>query len=147
MSASTKDKNDFNLEVLLRRKYGAQKGEFTDEDEAALENLLQIRYVNSTNNLNSPQTPRCNSTTVPSTVSTLTTNESASGTLISKASSGLVKILSENRAMKSKFIDLKIGDVETEIYGMDKDFELAAQFHATFILFIKYCIYCLSYLV
>ncbi len=68
-------------------------------------------------------------------MSSITTNGSDN---ISKSSSGFAKILSENRAMKMHFADTRIKDVEKKIMAMEPEFKLAAQFHANFILTMKY---------
>jgi hypothetical protein len=61
-------------------------------------------------------------------------------TAASKASSGFARVLSENKTMKDLFVNIRLKDVEEDVFKMDKQFIAAATFNAGFLLFIKYFI-------
>jgi hypothetical protein len=74
-----------------------------------------------------------------STVSSLSSDSSVE-TAASKASSGFARVLSENKTMKDLFVNIRLKDVEEDVFKMDKQFIAAATFNAGFLLFIKYFI-------
>lgn len=73
---------------------------------------------------------------VPSTISSLS-SEGTGESSNSKASSGLARVLHENRAMKKQFVNVRLKDVEEELFDMDKTFHAAAIYHADYLLFMK----------
>jgi hypothetical protein len=77
------------------------------------------------------------SPSIPSTMSSLSSDNSVE-TTVSKASSGFARVLLENRAMKDIFVNIRLKDVEGDIFKMEKEFNDAAIYHAGFLLFIKY---------
>jgi hypothetical protein len=142
MSFDEREDIERKLELLMQKKYGVNKADFTEEDEASLQATYFIKFGNSGHisqnhkSLGTPMRKSPNTLNAPSTVSSMTSNDSEN-TFLSKASSGLLKVLAENRAMKTKFQEVKIKNIEKQIFNMDADFVMAAEFHATFLLFIK----------
>ena len=126
------------IEILSEKKYKSPQ-DFSPADNLALEALLNKKYGRSA--LPALPTPSrlCSNVNVssdPSTVSSMTT-VSSDDTFISKSSAGFVKILAENRAMKSKYENTKLKDVEGSIADMNAEFATAANFHATSLIFMK----------
>ncbi len=130
------------LEQLYRKKYGGLL-KFTETDELALLALETKKFSKySQHPISTLETPLRDRPLVDfASFSALTDSSSCSSnsnsSSISKSSSGLAKVLSENKAFKIKFSETRIADVETEIFAMHQEFSSAADYHAPFLLYMK----------
>ncbi len=131
------------LEQLYRKKYGGLL-KFTEEDELAITALEFKKYTNnhgrSITSMETPQRARpiieC-ATNLSALTDSSSSSSTASSSKLSKTSSGLAKVLEENKSFKLKFAETRIQDVEAEIFAMHAEFEAAANYHAPFLLFMK----------
>jgi hypothetical protein len=125
------------IEQLYRKKYGGLL-KFTEADEIAVVELEKKKFGHYNGSGSVMETPkRAKSVGEISTQLSALTDSSSSLSDFSKTSSGFAKILRENKDLKLRFADTRITDVEEEIFAMHKDFEVAADYHAPFLLFMK----------
>jgi hypothetical protein len=133
------NKDKARFEELLKKHFSGQGLDESESDEFS--SLGSEMFGKSSSGSLSNQrnfTPnRMDSSSTPSTLSSQS-SENTLGSNVSKASSGLARVLQENRSMKEQFINVRLKDVEEELFDMDKTFNTAALYNATFLLFMKY---------
>jgi hypothetical protein len=130
-----RENDEAELEQLYHKKYGGLLN-LTEEDILSIKTLELRKFGNNGYAVYTPSRPTFsseNNSQFSGSSSSMSTS-----TVLSKASNSLAKILNENRLYKSRFAETRITDVEEEIFSMDKDFHNAAEYHAPFLLFMKY---------
>jgi hypothetical protein len=144
----SREADEAELEQLYRKKYSGLLI-FSPEDEISLKKLEARKFNNNQayRALETPQKPSLISINADFSALTDSSQTSSSSTFsgLSKTSSGYAKVLSQNKACKSHFADIRIADVEEHIFSMNKEFQLAADYHAPFLLFMK-CLLWLNFI-
>jgi hypothetical protein len=132
-----RENDEAELEQLYRKKYGGLL-KLTEEDIATIQKLELRKFGNTGYAVLTPVRQQDRLTMSSSSASSTSSSISSGGSLLTKASTGFAKVLGENRMFKNKFAETRILDVEEEIFAMNKEFHSAAEYHAPFLLFMKY---------
>jgi hypothetical protein len=136
--------DEAELEQLYRKKYSGLL-RLTEDDILSISALESKKFGNRhgcEKQITPVRQETHTSSFSSSNASCFTTGSSGSGnsssSSVSKSSIGLAKVLQENRMYRNRFAETRIVDVEQEIFTMNAEFHSAAEYHAPFILFMKY---------
>jgi hypothetical protein len=139
-NAFDKENDAAELDQLYRKKYGGLL-RLSEQDAADIERLERKKFNIVVNTMITPSRDDSQNSQT-STSSSMTTSSSGGSSStdnsgLSKASRCLARILSDNRTHKNNFAEVRISDVEKEIFAMEKEFHAAAEFHAPFLNLMK----------